>query len=445
MEYLKEAWKSLDSLNEDIFSFDKEGLEELEKFRELDDLNDEEEIIDPEAETEEDLKDSYVGKVIIRCNGCGALIYKDPSEIIIDVDTESANEDEECPNCNNFNGFKVVGEVSEYKPEKEEKDFEADDEFAEEESKTAIEETEEPLTEAKKSKDLWSTVYSALAEDGTQLTNPKSGKPLINKGVGYNADEIFATSREDIRYERDGFDAIKITKKARVGIEPAKEVAKRFGLDTAESDAYFYLYVPQGAQLNEDFQRVEIETDTEKMSMTSDENGKTTVTTEPKKSDTKASEEFITPVSDETKAEIEDENKEDFSGETEGDFSEEDIEEFDEESFDELGESYLKNVYDNVDSYKTSGVKLTGNSLMVEGIISFTSGKKVKTNFLFEAKDKSVKGKLRFKGSNKQITESKNPFIIKGSLSGGKLLTESLTYNYKVKGQKDRIYGTVKR
>ena len=36
--------------------------------------------------------------------------------------------------------------------------------------------------------------------------------------------------------------------------------------------------------------------------------------------------------------------------------SEEDIEDFDEESFDELGESYLKEVYDNVNSYKTTKV-----------------------------------------------------------------------------------------
>lgn len=191
--------------------------------------------------------------------------------------------------------------------------------------------------------------------------------------------------------------------------------------------------------LKEGFEKVEIETDTEKMSMTSDEDGKTTVITEPKKVEEEAKEEeTIEPVSDEMKAKIEApvevEDEEDI-----------DIEEFDEESFDELGEGYLKKVYDNVDSYKTTSAKINDNKLMLEGVIKFTSGKEAKTNFLFENNYVTSKGKLRFKGVNKQITESANSFTITGSLKDKKLLSESLTYNYKVKGTKDRIYGTIKK
>lgn len=436
-DYLTEAWKALDVLNEDIFSFDKEGLEKLDDFRTEDYLEEEEEeIIDPEAETEEDLEDSYVGKIILQCDGCHALTYKDPSKIIIGEE-ELANTDEECPFCNGYNGFKIVGEVTEFHPKESEKD--TSDEEIEKEEETA--DFRESLEEAgkKKPKDLWSIVYGELTEDGTQRINPETHKPFINRGAGYDINDVapFIPGREGPGYSREGFDILRIKKNAAIGIEPARNIAKKYSLDTDESDDYLFIYIPENAMLNEGFQRVDIETDTEKMSMTSDENGKTTVTTEPKRfAGEERESEVIAPVSDEMKAEIE---------ETEEEIPEETIEEFDEESFDELGEAYLKRVYENINSYKTSRVKMNGNSLMIEGIIGFTSGKKAKTSFLFEAKDKNTKGKVRFVGCNKQITESKNPFIMRGFVKEGKLLSESLNYNYKVKGQKDRVYGTAKR
>ena len=188
--------------------------------------------------------------------------------------------------------------------------------------------------------------------------------------------------------------------------------------------------------LNEDFERVDIETDREKMSMTADADGKVTVTTEPKKDEVKEDEEVIVPVDAETKDKIED-NSIDI-----------DFDEFEEETFDELGEGYLKNVYDNVKSYKTTATKSRGNSLVLEGVITFNSGKSKKTSFIFEAKDATKNNKVRFIGENKEITRGRKAFTLVGSVNENKFLSESLNYNYKAKddeGKSQRVYGTVRK
>ena len=122
-----------------------------------------------------------------------------------------------------------------------------------------------------------------------------------------------------------------------------------------------------------------------------------------------------------------------------------DIEEFDEESFDELSESYLKKVYSNVDGYKTSNVSFNKSGLCVEGIISFKSGNKKNTQFIFESRDN---GK-RFVGENKQITRGKKAFTVKGSIKDGKFITESFNYRYSAinprTGKSENLYETLKR
>ena len=124
------------------------------------------------------------------------------------------------------------------------------------------------------------------------------------------------------------------------------------------------------------------------------------------------------------------------------------IEDFDEESFNALGEGYLKQVYGNVQGFKTSDVKSTTNKIIVEGVISFNSGKKAKTKFMFEAKDATKSGKLRFSGLNENISNNKKAFTLTGSLKGNKLISESLNYNYSAKdenGTSKRLYGTIKK
>ena len=208
--------------------------------------------------------------------------------------------------------------------------------------------------------------------------------------------------------------------------------------------------------LEEDFKDVSITTDDSHMTMTSDEDGKVTVTTEPIKdeieddfmADEIGGDEMIAPIDDETMTEITDEPIEEPTiddGEEEIDI---DMDEFDDEGFDELGESYLKKVYENVNSFKTTGIKERGNKIKLEGIIGFTSGSKKKTSFIFEAKDISAKGKLRLIGENQEITRGKKAFTVSGRMRGKKFMCESFNYNYRAKNEKGkstRLYGTIKR
>ena len=161
----------------------------------------------------------------------------------------------------------------------------------------------------------------------------------------------------------------------------------------------------------------------------------------------------IEPVDDETKVAImsntEDSEEEEVEEEEVIDSNDdEDIEEFDEEEFDELGESYLKENYDNIKSYKTIKGYLNEGKMKFEGIITFNSGKQAKTSFLFENYSITPKGKLKLIGENLQLTNNKKAFILTGNIDNKKLVLESLTYNYNAKdaktGKTTRIFGSQK-
>lgn len=181
--------------------------------------------------------------------------------------------------------------------------------------------------------------------------------------------------------------------------------------------------------LKEDLNGITVDTDHETINITATEKSED-------------GEEMIAPVAPET----EDEFKKDSVEEEEPAYQDIDIDEFAEEDFDELGESYLKKVYENVASYKTTKGSIRGNRIKLEGIITFKSGKSGKTNFVFESKTITKTGKLKFIGENKQFAKGRNAFTLTGKMNGKKLMAESLTYNYKVKnaeGVSKRLYGRV--
>ena len=126
-----------------------------------------------------------------------------------------------------------------------------------------------------------------------------------------------------------------------------------------------------------------------------------------------------------------------------------DMDEIEESGLDEVSENYLKKVYENVQSFKTSKATLKENNMIVEGIITFTSGKKAKTHFIFESQEITKKGKLRFLGENKQLSKNKKAFTLTGSVKDKKLIVESLNYNYvgvdSKTGKAKRLYGTIRR
>ena len=86
--------------------------------------------------------------------------------------------------------------------------------------------------------------------------------------------------------------------------------------------------------------------------------------------------------------------------------------------------------------------------MKLDGVITFNSGNKKNTSFIFESHTSTKSGKLKFLGSNQQILEGKKIFTLAGTLNKKNLICESLTYNYRTignNGKPTRLYGTVKR
>lgn len=340
MNYLSEAFKKLDFLTEEEFSLqDTAGLDDMDQLLKTPASNIAN-VIDPEAENEDELQDTYIGKVILHCPVCNSMIYKDLEDIVKDDVEELVNIGEECPYCYTSEGFKVIGIVSPFEetPEEEEQEDEEED--------------------------------------------------------------------------------------------PAEEEK----------------------ELTEEFEKVEVATENQKVTLDADDDGKLTIEAEPvedEEEDEEDEEEEVLapfPDPDEVADDIEATAN---NSESEDEEVEYDVEDFDSDSFDDLGECYLKSVYENVSSYKTTDVSSKGNTLVVEGLIKFNSGKMKPTKFVFEANTATKNNKLRFIGENKQITRGRKAFTITGKLNENKsFITESFNYNYMTKNEKGkstRLYGTLKK
>lgn len=330
MNYLSEAFKKLDFLTEEDFSlYNNDSIDNMGQLL-ADPGTPTQDVIDPEAETGDELQDTYIGKVILHCPVCNSMVYKNLEDIIKDDAEDLVNVGEECPYCYTSDGFKVIGIVSPFEEGKDEED-----------NSETTEETE------------------------------------VEKSV------------------------------------------------------------------NEDFEKVEVATEDQKVTLDADDDGKLTIEAEPVK-DTEEEAEVLAPVPTEVADTIE-ETEESPWPEDEVDY---DVEDFDSDSFDELGEAYLKAVYENVSSYKTTDVSSQGNTLVVEGLIKFNSGKMKPTKFVFEAKTATKNNKLRFIGENKNITRGRKAFTLTGTLNENKsFITERFNYNYMTKneaGKSTRIYGTLK-
>ena len=119
--YLQEAFKALDILNEEDFNLSSmDDLKDAKEFIDTEEESDFVDIIDPEAETEEELKDSYVGDVILDCTVCHSKLYKNPEEVHVDEAEGLANMDEECPYCYSTDGYEIIGMVAPYGETEEE-------------------------------------------------------------------------------------------------------------------------------------------------------------------------------------------------------------------------------------------------------------------------------------------------------------------------------------
>ena len=340
MNYLSEAFKKLDFLTEEDFSlYNTDSIDDMGQLL-ADPGTPSQDVIDPEAETEDELQDTYIGKVILHCPVCNSMVYKKLEDIVKDDVEELVNVGEECPYCYTSEGFKVIGIVSPFEEGKDEEDEQEDEkEDSSEEEKESEEHVDEELTE--------------------------------------------------------------------------------------------------------EFETVEVATEDQKVTLDADDDGKLTIEAEPVKDTEEA--EVLAPVPTEVADTIEETEGGEEPADDEVDY---DVEDFDSDSFDELGEAYLKAVYENVSSYKTTDVSSQGNTLVVEGLIKFNSGKMKPTKFVFEAKTATKNNKLRFIGENKNITRGRKAFTLTGTLNENKsFITERFNYNYMTKnesGKSTRIYGTLK-
>lgn len=147
--FIQEAFKQV-YLTEDAeeLSLDAINPDNTESFLDMvNDTEDEElisDVYDLEAEAKEDLKQSYIGKVILDCNVCHSNVFFNKEDITEDEDGLCCTEIE-CPYCMSNEGYTIIGEV---KPYQEEEDVDIEDvetgEVPEEEEVDIEIEAEEP-------------------------------------------------------------------------------------------------------------------------------------------------------------------------------------------------------------------------------------------------------------------------------------------------------------
>ena len=419
LKYLTEAFQDLNILNEDTFDINADGLAELTSFYNDNDndMADLETVIDPVAQTEEELQDSYIGKAILDCIICQSKIYKDPEEVIISEDGSLANVGEICPYCQSSDGYKVIGQVAEYCPHCDDEDV-----------KVETDEAEITVDVDKKEDEDLNESLNDIVTIAVSFANEPDLKTTIET---FNKKYNLTSNIKDI--QNDVNKMIEFTgKKANLASLLRNEFADIVADASNYTDEDLVNEFLVEKTLKEDMQNISIETDKEKINISS----------EPKEEEkeVESDDEMIAPLEPETEEEFKSENEED-------EYSDVDIDEFEESDFDELGEKYLRRVYENVKSYKTTKGSTQGNMLKLEGLITFKSGKEAKTNFVFEAKSITKTGKLKFLGENKQFARGKQAFTLTGRADGKKLIAESLTYNYRAKNpetkESKRLYGTV--
>ena len=547
---LFEAFVNLDRLNEQDFDTDKEGIEELSDFFADDNTDDAIEIIDPNIEEDGDIADSYVGKIVIQCDTCNSLIYKDADEIIWDDASDLVNVDEECPVCKAMNGFIVIGQIQEYQKDEEE-DIEDEDEIEvkDEDEVDTIEKDDEDVIEDEDEDEVKDEEEVEVKEES--FKRPRRAKKLPESFIkARNAKRPIKESVNRSKY-------VNRTSRKRKGVVISESVNKRhyIGKPLAESkvnkrpsklrerlsqydpqrwsdedialhksidwtarnyedypveNEYImskaYLYGVDGNKVvdnvkfvkklranpiyppyygTEDFQPFKGYTDgmygghkhgiydihdrfedweTNRMmsedvkvdkkspvanalashmgefSNIADVDAlKKSIKAVLKSSElsakdqTSALHKLLAP---KTTAEVMDVlNSYIVSS------KDENYEHFNEKSFDKLSESYFKEVYENVDKFKTSAVSRKDNKLFIEGVLTFKSGKEKKTSFVFESFS-GKNSKVRLIGENKQISPVRNSFRVSGHVKNGEFICESFRYNYSE--GKNKITGVCK-
>lgn len=135
MSYLDEAFKDLHELEDGVDLQDEQEVKDAIAFMngDKDNLAQLELIVDADADSEEDIKDTYVGELLLYCPVCHTIHYEKEENIVFDEENdEIVNIGDACPHCKQENGYEIVGKVEEYdateeEPEEEKEPTEDDD------------------------------------------------------------------------------------------------------------------------------------------------------------------------------------------------------------------------------------------------------------------------------------------------------------------------------
>jgi len=149
---------------------------------------------------------------------------------------------------------------------------------------------------------------------------------------------------------------------------------------------------------------------------------------------------------EETTGEEEIEKEDNFEQTTEDEISEQPIEDEEEEvtfesfntdRFNLIANTYLTEVYSNVDSFTTTNAEVddANNKVIIEGVINYKSGKSKKTKFEFLG-ESVENNQYVFKGLNETFAKNDKAFTLKATIKDNTLISESLDYDYTVENKK---------
>ena len=117
MGYLDEAFKDLHELEDGVDLQDEQEVKKAIAFMngDEDNLAQLELIVDADADSEEDIKDTYVGELLLYCPVCHTIHYEKEENIVFDEENdEIVNVGDACPHCKQENGYEIVGKIEEY-------------------------------------------------------------------------------------------------------------------------------------------------------------------------------------------------------------------------------------------------------------------------------------------------------------------------------------------
>lgn len=198
--YIQEAFRQF-YLTEDAeeFSLNVSGPDDSASFLDIINSAEDDETIsdvyDLEAEAKEDLKQSYIGKVILDCNVCHSNVFFDKADVTED-ESGLVCKDIECPYCMSNEGYTIIGEV---KP------------FAEEGS----EELEEPIEDTLDKEDILSD------DESEEIIDDEESIDIDNE----------ITNEDDIDLEDEDEELEEEYLKSSEKLDPSKELSEGAKLD----------------------------------------------------------------------------------------------------------------------------------------------------------------------------------------------------------------------